>query len=217
VFNSNKEADVFLEELGSVKEDVCVCDQTTLDKKDMQFTQIPFSQYAKEWFYGDHSHEVTPQTFKLRKVVLDKHIAPYFGDLYLHKITEQEIAELFAQKDREGYSKSTIGNVHNFLSTLFRSAVKKGYLDKNPIRFMNMIKAPNRIPVILSESEIEKLLEAAYSEGEGMLYEFEISTGLRLAEILALSWSDIDFDHKKKIVGPNSSGNPNIVKMRSGN
>ena len=73
-FNSNDEADVFLEDLGLVKEDVGII--TTLDKRDSQTTQIPFNQYAKEWFYDEHSHEVTPSTFKVRKVLLEKHIAP---------------------------------------------------------------------------------------------------------------------------------------------
>lgn len=159
------------------------------------------------------------QTFKARQALLNKHVVPYFGDKYLHEITEQEIAELFAQKDHEGYSKSTIGSVHSLLSTLFRSAVKKGYLDKNPVRFMNMVKVPNRIPVILSESEIERLLEVAYSEGEGMMYEFGISTALRLAEILALSWSDIDFDHQtiivKNSVDTGIGGKQKIMKIRS--
>lgn len=189
------------------------------EQKDQQATKVLFNEYVEVWFYGEHAHVISHQTFKVRQALLNKHIVPYFGDKYLHEITEKEIAELFAQKDHEGYSKSTIGSVHNFLSTLFRSAVKKGYLDKNPVRFMNMVKVPNRIPVILSESEVEKLLEVAYSEGEGMMYELGISTGLRLAEILALSWSDIDFDHQMRIV-KNSvdagvGGKQNIMEMRS--
>ncbi|MED4018048.1 site-specific integrase [Sutcliffiella cohnii] len=82
-----------------------------------------------------------------------------------------------------------------------------------------MVKVPNRIPVILSESEIERLLEVAYSEGEGMMYEFGISTALRLAEILALSWSDIDFDHQtiivKNSVDTGIGGKQKIMKIRS--
>lgn len=216
-FPTSEEADKFLEELGSDKSELSILLDT--EQKEQQATKILFNEYVEDWFYGEHALVIKYQTFKVRQALLNKHIVPYLGDKYLHEITGQEIAELFAQKDREGYSKSTIGSVHNFLSTLFRSAVKKGYLDKNPIRYMNMVKAPNRIPVILSESEIEKLLEAAYSEGEGMMYELEISTGLRLAEILALSWSVIDFDNQtiivKKIVDAGVGGKQNIVEMRS--
>ena len=215
-FPTSEEADKFLDELGSDKSGLNILLGT--EQKEQLATKVLFNEYVEEWFYGEHAHVIKHQTFKVRQALLNKHIVPYFGDMYLHEITEQELAEWFARKEREGYSKSTIGSFHNFLSTLFRSAVKKGYLDKNPISFMNMVKAPNRIPVILSESEIEKLLEVAHSEGEGMLYEFEISTGLRLAEILALSWSDIDFEHQtiivKKIVDAGVGGKQNIVEMR---
>jgi integrase len=214
----NEEADVYLEELGSVKEEVL--NQITLDKKDKEFTQIPFNQYAKEWFFGEHSHEVAPQTVKVRKVLLDKHIAPYFGEMYLHEITKMEIIGLYNQKKREGYSEGTIMGIQNFLATLFRSAVNKGYLDKNPMSSMKKIIAPNRNPMILSKSEIKRLLDIATLKDEGMMYEFELCTGLRLTELLALSWSDIDFDQHtikvEKIVDSDWYGNHTILKTRSG-
>ncbi|MBY0124411.1 site-specific integrase [Bacillus sp. S/N-304-OC-R1] len=217
LFPTSEEADKFLEDIGNDKSELRIL--LAKEQKKQQATKILFNEYVEDWFYGEYAHVIKYQTFKVRQALLNKHIVPHLGDKYLHEITGQKIVELLAQKDREGYSKSTVGSVHNFLSTLFRSAVKKGYLDKNPIRFMNMVKAPNRIPVILSESEIEKFLEATYSEGEGMMYEFGLSTGLRLAEILALSWSDLDFDHQtiivKKIVDAGIGGKQNIVEIRS--
>ena len=216
-FPTSEEADKFLDELVSDTSELSILMET--EQKEQQATKVLFNEYVEDWFYGEYAHVIKHQTFKVRQALLNKHIVPYFGDKYLHEITEQEIAELFAQKDHEGYSKSTIGSVHNLLSTLFRSAVKKGYLDKNPVRFMNMVKVPNRIPGILSESEVERLLEVAYSEGEGMIYEFGISTGLRLAEILALSWNDIDFAHQtiivKNSVDAGVGGKQTIMEMRS--
>ncbi|MBU9723643.1 MULTISPECIES: tyrosine-type recombinase/integrase [Bacillaceae] len=217
-FPTSEEAEMFLEELGSDNRELSILMET--EQKGQQATKVLFNEYVEDWFYGEHAHVIKLTTFKVRQALLNKHIVPFFGDKYLHEINEQEIAELIAQKDREGYSKSTIGSVHNFLSTLFRSAVKKGYLDKNPVRFMNMVKFPNRIPVILSESEVEKLLEVAHSEGEGMMYEFEISSGVRLAEILALSWSDLDFERETITVNKNvvSGGDVKheIAKLRRG-
>lgn len=216
-FPTSEEADKFLDELGSDKCKLGILMGT--EQKEQPVTKVLFTEYVEDWFYGEHAHVIKHETLKVRQVLLNKHIVPYFGDKYLHDITEQEVAELIAQKTREGYSKSTISSVHNFLSTLFNSAVKKGYLHRNPVRFMNMVKVPNRMPVILSESEVEKLLEVAHSEGEGMMYEFEISTGLRLAELLALSWSDIDFEHQminiNKYVDDDLGDKQKIVEMRS--
>jgi integrase len=216
-FPTSEEADKFLDEFGSDTSELSFFMETV--PKEQLAKKILFNEFVEDWFYGEQAYVIKHQTYKVRQALLDKHIVPNFGDKYLHEITKQDIADLFAQKDHEGYSKSTIGSIHSFLSTLFRSAVKKGYLDRNPLHFMNLVKVPNRIPITLSESEIEKLIEAAHSEGEGMMYEFELSTGLRLVEILALSWSDIDFDHQtiivKKSVDAGVGGEQKIVEMRS--
>jgi len=106
MFNSSEEADAFLNELGSSVEDEHF--QMTMEQKDKESNLIPFNQYAKEWFYNEHSYEVKPQTFKVKQVLLNKHIVPHFDDRYLHEITEQDISELYSQKEREGYSESTI-------------------------------------------------------------------------------------------------------------
>ncbi|MBU9723642.1 MULTISPECIES: tyrosine-type recombinase/integrase [Bacillaceae] len=216
-FRTSEEADEFIEQLGSIKEEMRI--DMVVDHKGEKSTKVPFSQYAKDWFYGEHAHMIATQTFKVRQALLEKHIVPYFGDMNLLDITEIEILELFNQKSREGYSEGTIGSIQNFLSTLFRSAVTEGLINKHPMRRIKKRHTSNRSPIILSESEVQKLLEVAHSEGEGMMYEFEISTGLRLGEILALSWSDIDFEHKmiivNKIVDAGVGGKHNIVEMRS--
>ncbi len=216
-FRTSREADDFLEKLGGQKG---VQIQMTMEQKENESTKVPFNEYAKDWFYNEYVLVVTNQTFKVRQVLLEKHIVPYFGDKYIHEITGKEMNEYFAQKRREGYSLSTISSIQNFLFTLFRSAVKKGYLDKHPMRFIKKINVSNRSPMILSDSEISKLLEVAHQEGEGLMYEFELCTGLRIAELLALSWSDIDFDKKMVIVnkygGFVENGKPNIEGIRSG-
>ncbi|KGX90054.1 MULTISPECIES: tyrosine-type recombinase/integrase [Pontibacillus] len=217
-FPTNEEADQFLEELGSDKSEISILLGT--EQKEQQAKKVRFNEFLEDSFYGEQAHMISNQTFRVKQALLNKHIVPYFSGKYLHEITEQEIAELFAEKDREGYSKSTIKNIHGILSTLFRSAVQRGYLDKNPVRFMKKVKTPNGITKVLSESEVKKLLEVAHLAGEGIMYELEIYTGLRLAELLALSWSDIDLDKQtiivKKNVANEGHGTHTIMGMKSG-
>lgn len=68
-----------------------------------------------------------------------------------------------------------------------------------------------------SHDEINRVLEVANFEGEGMMYKFVLSTGLRLGELLALSWSDIDFDKQTVTISKNviPSGK-SIEVIRSG-
>lgn len=78
------------------------------------------------------------------------------------------------------------------LSTLFQDAVEREWILANPARRIS-VKTPEPEPVILSEKEYEKLLEAC--EPRPMLRVFVLlagEAGLRRSEALDLRWSDLD-------------------------
>lgn len=56
---------------------------------------------------------------------------------------------------------------------------------------------PKKLPTVLTEDEQERLLEqpnARYPTGEcnGVMLNLMLNTGLRLAEVTALKWRDVD-------------------------
>jgi integrase len=109
----------------------------------------------------------------------------------------------------------------SFLSVLFRAAFEKGLLDEQPMKGMvKMMENSKQTFVPLSNDELSRLLTAAEQEGDGVMYEFTLSTGVRLRELLALSWNDIDFDKQtvtiKRNVSSFSNGREQIEQMRSG-
>lgn len=221
-FESSDGTDAFVNELESSGEDEH--HHMTIEQKGKEFKRIPFNQYVEEWFYNVYSYEVRPPTLKAKQALLNKHIVHHFGDRYLHEIKENDIWELYIQKDREGYSECTILGIQNILLTLFRSAFHIGVIYRNPMStvVIRKIESSQRIPIILSDEELRRLLEIARarSEGEELMVEFALSTGLRLSEILALSWKEVDFDQQtmivKNIVGYGGYENHNIATIRSG-
>lgn len=112
--------------------------------------------------------------------------------------------------------------IQTILKSMFRSAVKKGYLDKDPMKGMKeMIKESSSKFIPWSHDEITRYLQAANLAGEGMMYEFELDTGLRLGELLGLTWKDIDFDKKTVTISKNAShydgtGKRILEEIRSG-
>jgi integrase len=52
----------------------------------------------------------------------------------------------------------------------------------------------SRIPVILSIAQIQALLEQLREPVRTMVF-VDVSTGLRIGELLALQWRDIDFEN----------------------
>ena len=57
-------------------------------------------------------------------------------------------------------------------------------------------RRPNRLPVVLSQEEIMRLLEAAPSLRDKLLLGLMYATGARVSEAVRLRWRDFDFDRR---------------------
>ena len=113
----------------------------------------------------------------------------------------------------EGLARTTINRKLSSLRSFFRYLVREGIAPGNPLAPVTSIKAPRRLPIILSEAEVGRLLEAPAqywgrqpSEGDddsrfhdfaaardAALLEVIYSGGLRISEALGLDLADIDF------------------------
>lgn len=76
------------------------------------------------------------------------------------------------------------------LKRVLREACVNGYIDKNPADF---VKAPKRIKKDISCFKVEHL-EMLFSANSKVcrMFEFDLWTGLRRGELLALTWENID-------------------------
>ncbi|OIJ14257.1 hypothetical protein BKP35_07080 [Anaerobacillus arseniciselenatis] len=188
----------------------------------LQITPITFDQFTRSCFIVDYSQKTSLSTLKVSQICLEKHILPFFGHLLLHEITEKHLTNFYQQKKQGGYSDATIRRFFSVLLIIFRTAVNKGYLENHPMK--GMIKKVNEVSkrtfIPFSNTELGQLLEVAKQEGVEMMYEFVLCTGLRLGEILALSWSDIDFKKGtctvSKSVSPGGKAVEDISKLTRG-
>lgn len=55
----------------------------------------------------------------------------------------------------------------------------------------------NRLPVVLSENEVLRILEAAPSLRDKLLLGLIYATGVRVSEVVRLRWRDVDFDRRR--------------------
>jgi integrase/recombinase XerD len=57
-------------------------------------------------------------------------------------------------------------------------------------------RKPKRLPVVLSQAEVMRLLEAAPSLRDKLLLGLMYATGARVSEVVRLRWKDFDFDRR---------------------
>jgi integrase len=80
------------------------------------------------------------------------------------------------------------------MSALYSHAMRYKWSDKNPIKLVRQSAKRERIPDVLELHELQALL-AKLAVRERTLVLLDAVTGLRVRELLALRWDDIDFEN----------------------
>ena len=136
-------------------------------------------------------------TFKLStqrgyRMILRKHLVPYFGDWRLCDISKLAIQQFVSEKFDLDLAWQTVRNCWIVLSTILDSATEFGYLTNNPARGVKFPPQPPREePQILGAGAFLRLL-AQLPEPFKTMVVLAVLTGLRIGELLALRWRAVD-------------------------
>jgi integrase len=147
-----------------------------------------------------------------------RHLLPGFGDQPLCEIRRQHIQGFVTEKmTRQKFSWKTSMHVRNLLSKILSTAVDWEYLPANPVRGVKLPAQPLREDRrFLTVDEVTRLLKAL----DGPAYTLVLSavlTGMRIGELLALRWKNVDF--KRKVIRVREAvyeGHVSTPKTRSG-
>jgi integrase len=90
-------------------------------------------------------------------------------------------------------AKGTKAKIRNVMSAIFHHAMRYEWIDRNPIKLVRQSAKRERIPDVLELVEIQLLL-SKLGVREGTLALLDAGTGLRVSELLALRWRDVDFE-----------------------
>lgn len=149
--------------------------------------------WADYWIEVIIRPRVRPETYAGYRRNLDNHICMYIGDLDIRSITQQHVQQLM-DKLQENLAATTIHGICRLLKSLFASACEKGLIHYNPCYCIRLPKAKSRPPRVLTQNEQKKLEKEIFINNEPE-YLLCLYMGLRVGELCALRWEDVDFEN----------------------
>lgn len=148
-------------------------------------------------YINDDSKNLSPSTFRVRNVILNSSIKPFFKDLKLTDITPS-ILQSFVNHIYKNHTQQSARVRVAFVKAVLNEAHRLQEINDNPNNFIKTPKssvADVRIPDVYSKEEVKEVINKL----EGSIIEIPIllmlTLGLRCGEACGLRWDDIDFEN----------------------
>jgi integrase len=139
---------------------------------------------------------IKQSTWERYGLFLRKHVLPTLGRKSLSKLTPVQIQALYSARLEAGASPTSINHLHALLHLAFDSAVKLGLAQRNVADYVTPPRIRRQEMHVLLPDQVRALLAAAKDNELEAFYVLALSTGMRLGELLALHWRDVDLEHK---------------------
>jgi integrase len=132
--------------------------------------------------------------------IIENHIRPKWGKAFIAKVTAAQVGSWLKEIERSPVTKA---HIKALLYRLFEKAMYWELLpvQRNPMELVEIRGSSKRgkRPLVLTVEQSKSLLQRLTQPYRTMVL-VGLCTGLRVSEILALKWEDIDFEHSEMCV-----------------
>lgn len=167
---------------------------------------ISVHDYFKQWLSVFKMPTLKKSSYDRLDSVINNTIAKELGEMRVADVTPKDCQEVINKLVDEGKSFSSIKKVYDTMGDCFKHAFLSGDIPMNPMLVVTCPSSSNfenKDVRALTEDEESKLLselDKKYISSGKPIYTYKdayiaiLNTGMRLGEMVALDWSDVDLE-----------------------
>ncbi len=158
--------------------------------------KITLKAFVETWLEGTAKPRLRQSTFNRYETLMRLHVFPTLGRIPVGRFSPVQAQKHWSDLAKAGLRARTIIQIRAILRTALNQAVRHGLASKNAASLSDAPKPESFKPAFLNPKEAEALLKAFEGHRIEPLITLALTTGMRIGEILGLTWSDIDLDGK---------------------
>ena len=165
----------------------------SLDKGEfIEPSAMKVPQWLHTWLREYAAPSVRASTYGAHEGIVEKHLIPAFINFRLQALRAEHIQAFINQQVKAGYAPATVKRQIATLKVALKQAVENQLLFRDPSAAVKLPKQEQKEIEFLTAEEQRTLLAALPVSTHGRAIRFILGTGLRVAELCGLCWSDID-------------------------
>lgn len=162
-----------------------------------------FEQEATRWIdLTSHTLNLTEASRRNYVDVLRLHVIPHLGTKSIGDVKPSDVGAVMLAMQKKGLSPSYRHQAHKAISHVFKVAVADGLVSVNPTRSVPAPRGQVNERVVPDRETVRRMIDGTNDDRLRAFLVLAAHTGLRIAEILNLEWSDVNTETRSiSVVG----------------
>jgi integrase len=153
-------------------------------------------QWLSHWLNTEIKRRVKISSYASYQYKIDHYILPVLGDCPLASLNSERIQQFIDDMESQYLSVNTIKTVISIFKQGINAAIKLRLLMDDPFINIHLPSLQKNKVNALSLEMQRKVEQSAKENPKGVPILLALYTGMRIGEISALQWSDIDFERE---------------------
>lgn len=162
--------------------------------------KITVDDYFLQWFAAVQ-YQASPGWRKCQQQFYRDYIKPVVGHRKIMAVKPQLISEVLNRMASEKKSEQSQLHVFNLMRKMFRDAVEVfQYIGQSPVLPILAPRVPEKEARYLSMEQATRLLDHVRGKDYDAAVWLQLYLGLRVSEVIALRWEDVDLDQGTALI-----------------